>query len=227
MIKIKNLVKEYRDEGIATTALNGLNFEVKPGEFIAITGPSGSGKSTLMHILGLLDRPTGGQYILEGHDTATLSDIELARLRNKKLGFVFQSFNLLRKTTVLENIKLPLNYAGEIKNQDANYLAEMAIAAVNMQHRKTHFPNQLSGGEQQRVAIARALINNPSIIMADEPTGNLDTKNSIQIMDIFVDLNKKGQTVILVTHEDMIADYARRVIQMKDGKIVSDKTRNN
>lgn len=222
MLSIKNLTKEYKGEADVTTALKGITFQVQAGEFVAITGASGSGKSTLLHILGILDRPTSGQYYLDGKDVSLFTDEEQAQYRNKKIGFVFQSFNLLKRTSVLDNVKLPLYYSGEIKDKDADYLADLAIRAVNIDHRKNHLSNQLSGGEQQRAAIARALVNNPTLILADEPTGNLDTKNSHQIMDIFERLNNKGQTIVLITHENEIANRAKRIIQMRDGKIIED-----
>ncbi|PJE58524.1 MAG: macrolide ABC transporter ATP-binding protein [Candidatus Portnoybacteria bacterium CG10_big_fil_rev_8_21_14_0_10_36_7] len=222
MIKIENIIKEYQDEDINTVALNGINFKIDDGEFVAITGPSGSGKSTMMHILGLLDRPTKGKFYLDDRDTSKYNDEQLALLRNQKVGFIFQAFNLLKKTSIFDNVRLPLQYNPDIKQGDIDYLAGLAIEAVGITHRKNHLTNQLSGGEQQRAAIARALVNSPSLILADEPTGNLDTKNSMQTMDIFTDLNKKGQTIIIVTHEPDIAAYAKRNIQMKDGKIIDD-----
>ncbi|MBI4652939.1 ABC transporter ATP-binding protein [Candidatus Kuenenbacteria bacterium] len=221
MIKICNLKKEYCNDGVVTKILRGLYFDIKKGEFVAIMGPSGSGKSTLMYILGLLARPSSGLYELDGENIQNFSDNKLAELRNKKIGFVFQTFNLLPKTTVLENVKLPLIYFGKVDQKMQNKKAQKVIEAVNLSHRLNYLSSQLSGGEKQRVAIARALINNPLIIFADEPTGNLDSKSSIQIMNIFKKLNnEEGRTIILVTHEKDIAEYAERVIKMKDGQII-------
>lgn len=222
MIKADNLTKEYRNDSAVTMALNGVSVKITEGEFLAITGTSGSGKSTLMHILGLLDRPTKGNYFLSDEDTSKMTDDELAYSRNKKIGFVFQSFNLLKKTSVLDNVKLPLFYGKDIGPDQIDKDVREAIELVGMTNRINHLTNQLSGGEQQRVAIARALINKPSIILADEPTGNLDTKNSAQIMQILTELNRSGQTIVIVTHEDNIAATAKRKIQMSDGKIIAD-----
>jgi putative ABC transport system ATP-binding protein len=205
-------------------ALRGVSLDIEPGEFLAVTGPSGSGKSTFMHILGCLDRPTSGQYFLEGRDVARLSKNELAAVRNHKIGFVFQGFNLLARTTALENVELPLLYDGKSGRASARHKRAMAaLEAVGMKPRSHHYPNQLSGGQQQRVAVARALINNPSIVLADEPTGNLDTRTSIEVMEIFQRLNEEhGITVLLITHEHDIAEYGTRVIAFRDGKIVTD-----
>ncbi len=204
-----------------TKVLRGLDFIVDKSEFLAIMGPSGSGKSTLMHILGFLDRPTDGEYFFNNSNIFELDDDELASLRNKKIGFVFQSFNLLPRTTVLDNVKLPLFYSDNKKELDNR--AKKVLGIVGLGHRLDHFSNQLSGGEKQRVAIARALINDPDIIFADEPTGNLDSKSGIQIMKILQNLNREGKTVILVTHETYTSEHADRIIKMVDGKIVSDK----
>ena len=223
MISVENLKKEYRNDSVVTTALAGVSFAIKEGEFIAIMGPSGSGKSTLMHIMGFLDRPSFGFYKFEGQKMDDLSDDELAHIRNEKMGFVFQFFNLLPRTTVFDNVKLPLIYTKTSKTEK-NKRAEEAIKAVDLFHRINHMPNQLSGGEQQRVAIARAVVNHPSIIFADEPTGNLDSKSGQQIMEILQNLNEKGHTIILVTHEKYTSEMAKRVIQLKDGKTISDKT---
>ena len=201
--------------------MRGLDFIVDKSEFLAIMGPSGSGKSTLMHILGFLDRPTDGEYFFNNSNIFELDDDELASLRNKKIGFVFQSFNLLPRTTVLDNVKLPLFYSDNKKELDNR--AKKVLGIVGLGHRLDHFSNQLSGGEKQRVAIARALINDPDIIFADEPTGNLDSKSGIQIMKILQNLNREGKTVILVTHETYTSEHADRIIKMVDGKIVSDK----
>lgn len=219
MIKIRNLKKEYVNDGVVTKILRGLSFDIKNGEFIAIMGTSGSGKSTLMHILGLLSRPSSGLYELDGENIENFNENELAKLRNKKIGFVFQAFNLLAKTTVLENIKLPLIY-GDNNKKTWNERIQKAIESVNLSHRINHLSSQLSGGEKQRVAIARALINDPQIIFADEPTGNLDSKSGIQIMNIFKKLNDEGRTIIVVTHEKDIANYTQRIIELKDGRIV-------
>jgi len=203
-----------------TKVLHGLSFNINKGEFVAIMGPSGSGKSTLMHILGLLDRATSGEYKLEEKDVVHLSDNELAGLRNRKIGFVFQSFNLLARTTVLENVKLPLTYSVNKKNIEIR--AREVLKSVGLGHRLDYFTNQISGGEKQRVAIARALVNNPSVIFADEPTGNLDSKSGVQIMKILQELNNAGNTIILVTHETYTSEHAKRIIKIKDGMIIDD-----
>ena len=222
MIEVKDLKKYYQGDSVVTKALNGVSFFIKEGEFVAIMGPSGSGKSTLMHIMCFLDRPTSGTYKFEGKSIDELSDDELARIRNKEMGFVFQTFNLLPRTTALDNIKLPLVYTG-LSAKLENEMAQSAIEAVGLSHRVSYFPNQLAGGEQQRVAIARAIVNRPSVIFADEPTGNLDSKSGQQIMDILQKLNAEGHTIILVTHERYTAEMAQRIIQLKDGKIISDE----
>jgi putative ABC transport system ATP-binding protein len=222
MIKVKNLKKEYRDRSAPTKALNGLSFSIDKGEFVAIMGPSGSGKSTLMHILGFLDLQTEGTYQFEGREILEYSHKERAKIRNKRMGFVFQMFNLLPRVSVLENVKLPLIYS-DIPKRRREKLAKRAIEAVSLTHRISHPPNQLSGGEQQRVAIARALVNDPSLIFADEPTGNLPSESGKAILDILKKLNSDGRTVILVTHEEYVAKIARRVIYMSDGKIVKDE----
>ncbi len=221
LIKTKELKKAYQSGEVVTQVLRGLTFMIDRGEFVSIMGPSGSGKSTLMHILGFLDKPTSGKYEFEGKDVSNLEDDELAKIRNKKAGFIFQSFNLLPRTTVLENVKLPLLYSDNKKNADER--AKKVLKAVGLEHRFFHFSNQLSGGEKQRVAIARALITDPEIIFADEPTGNLDSKSGDQIMKILQDLNDKGKTIILVTHETYTSEHAKRIIYLIDGKIVSDK----
>jgi len=221
LIEAKNLKKVYPGT-VPTIALDGTSFVIEEGDFVAIMGPSGSGKSTLMHIMGFLDRATSGKYEFRGKSMEELNDDELARVRNKRIGFVFQSFNLLPRTTVLDNVKLPLVYAG-LSSEVETERAEEALKAVGLSHRISHLPNQLSGGEKQRVAIARAIVNNPSVIFADEPTGNLDSKSGQQIMDILQSLNDQGSTVILVTHEKYTSEMAKRIIQLKDGKIVSDK----
>ncbi|MFH1402189.1 MAG: ABC transporter ATP-binding protein [Patescibacteria group bacterium] len=220
LIEVKNLKRTF-GEVVKTYALKDVSLVIKAGEFVAIMGPSGSGKSTLMHILGLLDRASKGKYEFEGKDVNALDDNELAFLRNEKIGFIFQSFNLLQRTTVLDNVSLPLIYSKNKTNRDER--AKKVLESVGLSHRLDHFTNQISGGEKQRVAIARALINNASVIFADEPTGNLDSKAGTQVMKILNKLNMEGHTVILVTHEMYTAECAKRIIQMKDGEIISDK----
>jgi putative ABC transport system ATP-binding protein len=223
MIEVKNLGKEYCDDGVITTALDDVSFKIEKGEFVAIMGPSGSGKSTLMHIMGFLDRPSSGVFKLENQGIDELDDDQLAFVRNNKLGFIFQFFNLLPRTSVFDNVKLPLIYT-HISEEEKNQRILNAIKSVGLEHRIRHLSNQLSGGEQQRVAIARAIVNNPSVIFADEPTGNLDSKSGQQIMEILQDLNEQGHTIILVTHEQYTAEMAKRIIKLKDGKIVNDET---
>jgi putative ABC transport system ATP-binding protein len=223
LIKVQNLCKTYGDDGVKTAALCGANFVIEKGEFVSIMGPSGSGKSTLMQMLGLLDRPTEGKYFLEGEDTEIFDDDTLANLRNKKIGFIFQAFNLLPRTTVYENVELPLLYDSRLVGNEKNEKKVVAaLKAVEMEHRAKYLSNQLSGGEKQRVAIARALVNNPEIIFADEPTGNLDSKSGLQVMKILQKLNDEGHTIILVTHETYTAEHAKRIIYIKDGMIVAD-----
>ncbi len=222
MIEVRNLEKVYKNDAVETPALNGVSFKIKQGEFVAIMGPSGSGKSTLMHIMGFLDRPTSGVYRFEGKSIDELTDDELARIRNKRMGFVFQSFNLLPRTTVFDNVRLPLIYSG-FKKEEEEERVKKAIEEVGLSHRINFYPNQLSGGEQQRVAIARALVNNPSVIFADEPTGNLDSKSGKVIMALLQELNDRGHTVVLVTHERYTSEHAKRIIRLADGKIVSDE----
>jgi putative ABC transport system ATP-binding protein len=221
LIQIQNLCKTYENEGVKTPALCKANFVVEKGEFLSIMGPSGSGKSTLMQVVGLLDRPTEGKYFLEGKDTVEFDDDTLADIRNKKIGFVFQSFNLLPRTSVFENVELPLLYDSKPDGKNREKVMR-ALESVGMEHREKYLSNQLSGGEKQRVAIARALVNDPEIIFADEPTGNLDSKSGLQVMKILQDLNNKGRTIILVTHETYTAEHAKRIIYMKDGEIISD-----
>jgi len=223
LIELKNLFKNYVNDEVVTPVLHDLSFKIEPGEFVAIMGKSGSGKSTLMHILGFLDRPTKGQYLFKNEDMLAFNDEKLAALRNKEVGFVFQQFNLLARTSVLENVKLPLAYTRQISNEEKNKKALAAIRAVDLEHRINNLSNQLSGGEKQRVAIARALVNEPSIIFADEPTGNLDSKSGEQVMQILNKLHEQGKTIILVTHEQYTAEYAERIIKLKDGEIMADE----
>ncbi|MCJ7498517.1 MAG: ABC transporter ATP-binding protein [candidate division Zixibacteria bacterium] len=221
LISTHNLIKIYQLGDFEIQALRGIDLSIDRGDFVAIMGPSGSGKSTLMHIIGCLDRPTKGSYLLEGKDISSLDRNSLAQIRNQKIGFVFQSFNLLQRTTALENVELPLLY----NNSSSKVIVEKAkkaLSLVGLEGRENSYPNQLSGGQQQRVAIARALINNPAIILADEPTGNLDTRTSIEVMEMFQSLNESGITVVLITHENDIATYAKRNISFRDGKIVKD-----
>ncbi|OGW25411.1 MAG: macrolide ABC transporter ATP-binding protein [Nitrospirae bacterium GWC2_42_7] len=222
-IETQEITKTYQLGDISLNALWNVSLSIERGEFIAIMGPSGSGKSTFMNILGCLDKPTSGKYILEGIDVAHMNKDELAEIRNKKLGFVFQGFNLLSRTSALENVELPLLYDG-LPASERTERSAMALSTVGLAGRETHHPNQLSGGQQQRVAIARALVNNAPIILADEPTGNLDTKTSFELMELFVKLNKESNiTIILVTHEKEIAEFSRRRIFFRDGVIVSDE----
>src|ERR671936_2954655 len=225
VIAVKNLVKTYVVGEIEVRALRGVDLEVQRGEFLAVTGQSGSGKSTFMHIVGCLDRPTSGQYFLDGDDVSRMSKDQLAAVRNRKIGFVFQGFNLLSRTSALDNVELPLLYGGNtMKATERHKRAMEVLRAVGLENRADHHPNQLSGGQQQRVAIARSLINNPSILLADEPTGNLDTKTSIEVMDIFQRLNReRGITVMLITHEQDIAEYGTRTVAFRDGLVISDR----
>ena len=222
MIKLENIIKVYKTGAVEIRALNGLSCQIEPGEMVSIIGPSGSGKSTLMHIMGCLDRPTWGKYEFEGTNVSLLKEDQLAEIRNKKIGFVFQFFNLLPRTTALANVELPLIYGG-VHNRRQSALN--ALESVGLTHRIYHLPNELSGGEQQRVAIARALVSNPILILADEPTGNLDTQTSKEIMLILKQLNQKGITVIIVTHEADIAAYTQRTIYLRDGQIVNEVRR--
>jgi len=226
VISVRGLVKTYVVGEVTVRALRGANMDVEAGEFVAVTGPSGSGKSTLMHILGCLDRPTSGQYFLDGKDVSRMSKDELAAVRNRQIGFVFQGFNLLSRTTALDNVELPLLYngGGKLKSSERHKRAMDALEAVGLGDRHHHYPNQLSGGQQQRVAIARALINRPSIILADEPTGNLDTRTSVEVMGIFQRLNiERGITIILITHEMDIAEYGTRLVRFRDGRLQVDQ----
>ena len=223
VISVRDLTKTYDLGETQVQALRGVSLDVAPGEFVALTGPSGSGKSTFMHLLGCLDRPSGGRYFLNGHDVSTLSSRELARVRNTEIGFVFQGFNLLSRTSASENVELPLLYAGSVSAAERRQRATQALEAVGLGDRLGHHPNQLSGGQQQRVAIARALVNTPTLLLADEPTGNLDTKTSVEVMGIFQRLNiERGITIVLVTHEADIAEYGTRVVAFRDGLVRDD-----
>jgi putative ABC transport system ATP-binding protein len=226
VISVRDLTKVYKMGEHEVRALRGVSLDIEPGEFVAVTGPSGSGKSTFMHIAGCLDRPTSGQYLLDGRDVSQLSKDDLARVRNEKIGFVFQGFNLLTRTTALDNVELPLLYRSKngFKSAERHKRAMAVLETVGLGSRFHHMPNQLSGGQQQRVAIARALINEPSILLADEPTGNLDTRTSIEVMGIFQRLNQeRGITVLLITHEMDIAEYGTRLIRFRDGRVVADQ----
>jgi len=222
MIEVRDISKTYRTGDVETEVLKGISFSIKEGEFVAIVGPSGSGKSTLMHILGCLDTPTSGYYFFEGKDVSKLSDDELAEIRKKKIGFVFQAFNLLPRATVLRNVVLPLTYA-DVSKDKREEIAKKALSGAGLEERHfQHLSNQLSGGEMQRVAIARAQVNDPKIVFADEPTGNLDSKTGEIVLQTFQNLNRQGRTIILITHEKYIASHAKRIISLKDGQIVED-----
>jgi putative ABC transport system ATP-binding protein len=222
VIRVVDLKKTYGEDESAVHALQGVSFEIRAGEMCAIMGPSGSGKSTLMHILGCLDHPTSGSYLLDGEDVSGFDRDRLAEIRNDRLGFVFQSFNLLSRTTALENVELPLVYAsGDWRRRETR--ARACLELVGLSDRAHHLPNQLSGGQQQRVAIARALVNEPSLLLADEPTGNLDSRTSHEIMEVLAGLNRTGMTIVLITHETDIAHYAGRVIELRDGRILEDR----
>lgn len=221
LISIKDVEREFVKGDVVTKAIRGVSFDIKEGEFVAITGSSGSGKSTLMHTIGFLDKPTGGKYFFDEKDTSNFEENELADLRNRELGFVFQTFNLLPKISLIENILLPTIYTEELDRETARERALEIIESLGLSKRTNHRANHLSGGEMQRTAIARALINNPKLILADEPTGNLDSKSGHEVMEIFKDLNKKGNTIVMVTHEDDIAEYTDRTLNLKDGKLES------
>jgi putative ABC transport system ATP-binding protein len=226
MISVRDLTKVYRVGDVSVHALRGITLGIDAGEFVSVVGPSGSGKSTFMHIVGCLDRPTSGQYFLDGQDVSTMSKDALAAVRNKKIGFVFQGFNLLPRTSAVENVELPLLYAdrGRVSPVVRRRRALAALEAVGLADRAEHHPNQLSGGQQQRVAIARALLNDPAILLADEPTGNLDSRTSVEVMDIFQRLKEdRGITIVLITHEQQVAEYGSRIIRFKDGEVVDDR----
>ncbi len=223
IIEINSLTKEFVMGEVTVRALRGINMKVQEGEFVAIMGSSGSGKSTMLNILGCLDKPTGGSYFLDGKDVSTLNKNELAAIRSEKLGFVFQSYNLLPRTTAIENVELPLYYNSKVSSKERRERAVEALLAVGLKDRMNHYSNQMSGGQQQRVAIARSLVNNPRVILADEATGNLDTRTSYEIMSLFQDLNEQGKTIVFVTHEPDIARFMKRSLVFKDGLIVKEE----
>nr|WP_314286986.1 ABC transporter ATP-binding protein [uncultured Capnocytophaga sp.] len=224
LLEIRNIRRDFKLGTEVLQVLKGINLSIEKGEYVALMGPSGSGKSTLMNILGCLDTPTSGEYILNGKDVSKMSDSELADIRNKEIGFVFQTFNLMPRTTALDNVALPMVYAG-VNKEKRHQRAKEVLKLVGLEDRMLHKPNELSGGQRQRVAVARALVNQPSIILADEPTGNLDSKTSYEIMNLFDEIYQKGNTVILVTHEEDIAHYAKRIIRLKDGLIETDNAK--
>lgn len=222
LIKIENIIKNYVNDELVTPALRGVTFNVHSGEFVAIMGASGSGKSTLMHIVGFLDKSTSGKYFFEDKDIKKFDDKKLAKIRNKKIGFVFQTYNLLAKTSVLDNILLPTIYTPGVDRKAVRKKAEKLLHRVSLSHRTNYLPNQLSGGERQKVAIVRALINDPILILADEPTGNLDSKSGQEVMEVLQDLNNRGNTILMITHEKYVAQCAKRILVLRDGKIISD-----
>ena len=222
LIKIEDVKKDYIDDGLVTPALRGVSFEVKEGEFLAVMGSSGSGKSTLMHIIGFLDKLTSGKYIFDKQDASHFDDDKLAEIRNQKVGFIFQSYNLLPRISVLDNVLLPTIYTPNLDKKETEDRARQLLDKVGLSHRIKHHSNQLSGGEQQRVAVVRALINQPRLILADEPTGNLDSKSGQEVMEIIQDLNEEGHTILMVTHEKYVAECAGRILVLKDGQVLSD-----
>ena len=224
MIELEDVTKVYRMGSVEVRALDGIDLAIDDGDLVAIMGPSGSGKTTLMNILGCLDIPTSGRYLLDGTDVSTLSDNRLAKIRSRKIGFVFQSFNLVPRTSAIRNVELPLVYAGV---RDRRARAWSVLEQVGLADRAKHMPNELSGGQQQRVAIARALINDPTLLLADEPTGNIDTASSVEILKLLAALNDAGRTVVIITHEEDIARFAKRVVRLRDGRIVSDQVQRN
>lgn len=223
LIQVKDVKREFKTGEVVTKVLRGISFNIDEGEFVAIMGPSGSGKSTLMHILGFLDKASSGQFLYKGKDVSKLDDDELAKMRNQEIGFVFQAFHLLPKLSVLDNVKLPLLYSTHITYKNKDKAARQALDQVGLSHRLNYFPNQISGGEKQRVAIARSLVNEPAVVLADEPTGNLDSKSGQQIMSILQNLNNSGRTIILVTHEKYTSQHAKRILKIRDGLLESDE----
>lgn len=223
LLKLENIKKIFHTDEVETHALSNITFDIKKGEYVSISGPSGCGKSTLLSILGLLDAPSDGKYILSNHDVSDISKTESARIRNKEIGFIFQSFNLISDLTVSENVELPLTYRANLTDKQRKQMAKDALEKVDMSHRASHFPSQLSGGQQQRVAVARAIAGNPSILLADEPTGNLDSKNAAVVMELLEQLHKEGATICMVTHDPRSATKAERNIHVLDGRVVADK----
>ena len=224
MIRTNNLTKVYRTEEVETTALNNIDVKINPGEFVSIMGPSGCGKSTLLNILGLIDNPSGGEYFFLDHEVSGYSERQRSQLRKNNIGFIFQSFNLIDELTVFENVELPLIYT-KVGSKDRAKRVDEVLEKMNMMHRKNHFPQQLSGGQQQRVAVARAIVNNPKLILADEPTGNLDSKSGAEILTMFDDLHAQGKTLIMVTHSDELAERSHRIVRLRDGEVESDTRR--
>lgn len=223
IISLRGVEKKYVNGDVVTPALNGVTLDIQAGEYVALMGPSGSGKSTLMHIMGFLDHASGGSYLFEGRDVSGLEENELARMRRDRVGFVFQAFNLLPKTSVIDNVSLPMVYAG-VSGEERVRRAMEAITEVGLTHRTHHLSSQLSGGEKQRVAIARSIVNNPAVIFADEPTGNLDTKSGTDVLNLLADMNDRGRTIVMVTHESEAAEYAKRIVRMRDGLMLSDNS---